>query len=124
MPPYGFGAMMSALGAMAVIVFLVMIAIDSVFLWIGARFAKIEDASFGKAFIATLVGMLLSGILGNIIPVIGGLIGLIAFLWVVKTVFNTNWGKAVIAWLFAIVVAFVLMIIVGIIVGLSLIAAL
>ncbi|MBO8174005.1 MAG: hypothetical protein H0Z18_01965 [Thermococcus sp.] len=122
--PVGPMAMFGALGAMAIVVFLVMIAIDSVFLWLGAKFAKIEDASFGKAFIATLGGFIVSAIVGAIIPYIGGLLGLIAFLWIVKTVFNTDWGKAIIAWLFAIVIAIILMIIIGVIVGLSLLAAL
>lgn len=124
MPPAGPMAMFGALGAMAIVVFLVVIAIDSVFLWLGAKFAKIEDASFGKAFIATLGGLIVSAVIGAIIPVIGGLLGLIAFLWIVKTVFNTDWGKAVIAWLFAIVIAIILMIIIMVVVGLSVMAVL
>ncbi|AIF68618.1 hypothetical protein PAP_00875 [Palaeococcus pacificus DY20341] len=122
MPPEPFG-MFAAFGAMAIVMFLVMIAVDAVFLWLGARFAKIEDATFGKAFIATLGGLIISAILGSIIPIIGGILGLAAYLWIVKTVFNTDWGKAVIAWLFAIVIAIVLMVIIGIIVGISVMAA-
>ncbi|ADT84735.1 hypothetical protein [Thermococcus barophilus] len=124
MAPVGPMAVFGALGAMAVVMFLVIIAVDSVFLWLGAKFAKIEDASFGKAFIATLGGLIVSAILGSIVPVIGGLLGLIAFLWIVKTVFNTDWGKAVIAWLFAIVIAIILMVIIMIVVGLSVMAVL
>lgn len=111
-----------ALGAMAIFMFLIMIVVDTVFLWFGAKFARIEDATFGKAFIAALGGLIISAILGRLIPVIGGLLGLIAFLWVVKTVFNTDWGKAVIAWLFAIVIAIVVVVIVMVAVGISMMA--
>ena len=113
----GAMGMFGAFGAMAVVMFLIMIAVDAVFLWFGAKFAKIEDATFGKAFIAAL-----AAILGRLIPFIGGLIGLIAFLWIIKTVFNTDWGKAVITWLFAIVIAIVIAIIMAVAVGISMMA--
>ncbi|WP_456450044.1 hypothetical protein [Palaeococcus sp. (in: euryarchaeotes)] len=110
----GAMGMFGAFGAMAVVMFLIMIAVDAVFLWFGAKFAKIEDATFGKAFIAAL-----AAILGRLIPFIGGLI---AFLWIIKTVFNTDWGKAVITWLFAIVIAIVIAIIMAVAVGISMMA--
>ena len=118
----GAMGMFGAFGAMAVVMFLIMIAVDAVFLWFGAKFAKIEDATFGKAFIAALGGLIISTILGRLIPFIGGLIGLIAFLWIIKTVFNTDWGKAVITWLFAIVIAIVIAIIMAVAVGISMMA--
>ena len=114
--------MMPPAGLMTILIFLIAMIIDSVFLWLGAKFAKIEDASFGKAFIAALGGLIVSAVIGAIIPHIGRLLGLIAFLWIVKTVFNTDWSKAIIAWLFAIVIAIVLMIIIMIVVSPSIMA--
>ena len=114
--------MMPPTGLMAILIFLIAVVIDSVFLWLGAKFAKIEDASFGKAFIAALGGLIVSAVIGATIPHIGRLLGLIAFLWIVKTVFNTDWGKAIIAWLFAIVIAILLMIVIMIVVSPSIMA--
>jgi len=102
-------------------IFPIPVTIDAVFLWLGAKLAKIENATFEKAFIATLGGLILSVILGILIHVIGWLIGLIAFLWIVRTVFNTDWAKAIIAWLPAVIVAIAIMVILGVAVAIYII---
>ncbi len=106
-----------ALGFVAAIgVFLLSIFIGAFFIWIGAKLARVEKGTFGRAFIAAitasvaswLVAWLFSFISGPWWSLIGGLIGLIVVLWVFKSMFDTTWGKAFLIWIlqvFAILVA-------------------
>ncbi|NJE08294.1 hypothetical protein E3E31_07125 [Thermococcus sp. M39] len=118
----GLGPLIGAIGfGMFVVMFIIGLAVAAVFLYIGAKFASIEDASFGKAIIAVVAGGILSLIL-SMIPVLGWILGSIAYIWIIKTVFNTDWVKAVIAWLISIIAGVVVMVILMAIVGISLLA--
>ncbi|WP_048149961.1 hypothetical protein [Palaeococcus ferrophilus] len=118
-----------ALGGMAIVAMLVALVIAGFFLYIGAKWAGIENATLGKAMIAVLGGGILSAIITGIfafIPVlrlIGWIVGIVVYIWVIKAVFNTDWGKAAIAWLLTIIVEFVVMIILGVLIGVSMMTA-
>lgn len=74
-----------------------LVVIDSIFLWIGTKIARIDKASFGKAILAVIIMMVLSAILGSALgPLgfIGILLSFLVTLWVVKTWYDTSWGKA------------------------------
>ena len=98
----------AAMGFMAVIVILIALVIAGVFLMLGAKFAGIEGANLGKSMIAVIGGGILA-LLTGWIPVIGWVLGIVAYIWAIKTVFDTDWGKAAIAWLMTIVVEIIVM---------------
>ncbi len=98
----------AAMGFMAVIVILIALVIAGVFLMLGAKFAGIEGANLGKSMIAVVGGGILA-LLTGWIPVIGWVLGIVAYIWAIKTVFDTDWGKAAIAWLMTIVVEIIVM---------------
>jgi hypothetical protein len=101
--------MVSTLAGLGVglIAFLVLaLLISAFFLWIGAKLAGIRGASFGKAVLAALVSVVALAILEivlSLIPRIGGtlglLLGILVSIYVIKAVFDTGWGKAILAWI-------------------------
>jgi len=87
---------------------LIALVIAGAFLMLGAKFAGIEGANLGKSMIAVIGGGILA-LLTGWIPVIGWVLGIVAYIWAIKTVFDTDWGKAAIAWLMTIVVEIIVM---------------
>jgi len=108
----------AAMGFMALLVVLIALIIAGFFLMLGAKFAGIEDATLGKSMIAVVGGGILALLIGWI-PAIGWILGIIAYIWVIKTVFNTDWGKAAIAWLMTIVVEIIVMFAFVVLLGIS-----
>lgn len=78
-----------------------------------------EKRGFGKAIIVLLVGSFVAILLG-VIPVVGGLLGLIGFWFIIKTIYHVGWIKSILAWLMSIVVAFLVALILLFLLGLSL----
>ncbi|RZN50010.1 hypothetical protein EF808_01585 [archaeon] len=118
------GLGLAALLAAVVIFFVVM----AFFIWIGAKFAAIKNASFGNAFVSAIGITILTIVLGAVLALLnitsGGLVGtlisILVTVWVIKSVFDTNWGRAFIAWIFSIIGAFVVGIIIVVVLGASL----
>lgn len=110
----------AALGFVGIIGFIALVAIDSIFLWIGTKIARIDKASFGKAILAVIIMMVLSVILGSALGPLGFIGILLSFfvtLWVVKTWYDTSWGKAFLALIIAFVAFIVLSIALLIVLG-------
>lgn len=91
---------------LALPVLLVVVAIVAVFLAIGAKVAGIDGRSYGKAFMATGIDVVISWILAAGLGLIGLGNGLIAFvvglavnLYIIKSIYTTGWGRAFVAWL-------------------------
>ena len=85
--------------------FILILLVSSFFLWLGAKIAGIEDASYAKAIAATFINMIVSAILSSVY-VIGWILALVATIAIIKWIFNTDWGKAIIAWIISLVAAF------------------
>jgi hypothetical protein len=100
---------------------IVTVIVGTIFIHIGAKLAKISNATIMKAFEVALIGAILSMILGFIIP-LGGLIGFILVIAVIKYIYDTSWGKAIVAWILFIIVIIVVIVILGVIAGAALIA--
>ena len=93
------------------------VLLSAFFIWIGAKMAFIPKASFGRAIMAAIAcGMgsfLLSGVLlflPPIGPILGQVIGIMLSLFIIKAIFETSFGKALLAWIFqifAVIIAFV-----------------
>ncbi|ACS33809.1 hypothetical protein [Thermococcus gammatolerans] len=109
---------LGAIGVLGIIVFLIALFVAGLFLYFGAKIVGIEDATIGKSMIAVLGGGILEAIL-SIVPVIGWLLGIIGYIWVIKAVFNTTWLKAFLAWIMTIVVVIITAFVLGAIIGLS-----
>jgi len=102
-------------------------AFQAIFIWFGAKVAGIKDASFGKAFwtaIATTILLILVNAIFMFLNIAsGGLIGLLlsvlVMIWVIKSIFNTGWGKAIVAWIMSIIGVVIATVIVAAVLGLS-----
>lgn len=107
----GLGVLaIGAIGALGILAVLVALFIAGFVLYLGAKLVGIENATIGKAIIAVVGGGILAGILG-IIPILGWILGIIAYIWVIKVVFDTSWIRAFLAWIMSFVVALVIIII-------------
>lgn len=98
-----FTAISTAVLGIAVLAML----IATFFMWIGAKMAGVEKATFGRSFIAALGSAFLTWILSLALsffppvgPPIGFLIGLILVIFVIKGAYDTNFGKALLVWVF------------------------
>jgi len=101
-------ALAGALGA-ALGLLVLWVLFSAFFIWIGAKMAFIPKASFGRAVMTAIAcGMgsfFLSGILlflPGIGPLLGQIIGIVLSLFIIKAMFDTSFGKALLAWMFQI----------------------
>ncbi len=81
--------------------------IATFFMWLGAKMAGVQKATFGRSFIAAMGSAFLTWILSlslsffpPIGPPIGFLIGLILVIFVIMGAYDTHFGKALLVWLF------------------------
>lgn len=100
----GTAALLTGYGLLILVVAFVVAAF---FLWVGAKIAQIANATFVKALLATFLG-LVAGIVLGFVPAIGWLLGIIAYIVIIKYVFATDWVKAIIAWAVSFVITVIL----------------
>ncbi len=100
----GTAALLTGYG---ILILVVIFVVASFFLWIGAKIAQIANATFVKALLATFLGFV-AGIILGLVPAIGWLLGIIAYVVIIKYVFATDWVKAIIAWAVSFVITVVL----------------
>jgi hypothetical protein len=102
----------------------VWIILAGLFMYIGANVAKVPHRSFGKAVAAAL----LAGFGGNMVgglflivpvigPLLGGLINIIVQIFIIKAIFETETGKAILTWIFSLVAQIIVAVIASIIFG-------
>ncbi|MCC7572273.1 MAG: hypothetical protein KO464_02665 [Candidatus Methanofastidiosum sp.] len=105
----------------SIVGFIFLLLIGAIFIWLGTKLAGIEKASYGKAIICALVLSIASSILGVLLnslkasmgffgSLLAPLISLLATLWVIKSIYDTSWGKAFVAWILVFVVIAILII--------------
>ncbi len=115
-----FGLVFTGLAALliGVVVFFI---IQAVFLWIGAKLARIKKASFGRAFTAAIALTIATFVL-NIVLIwasvatggtIGAVLSIIVAIWIIKSVFDTGWAQAAVAWILSIIGAVVAVALIG-----------
>ncbi len=115
------------IGALIIVFLIVGFFIASAFTLLAAKIVKVENATFGRAMLATFLGSLAGGaasfVLGLIfgpLLVVGAVLSAIgAYLvnsLVVKAIFRTSYGKALLVTLLAGVLAAAVAIVVGLIV--------
>jgi hypothetical protein len=94
-----------------VLFLLVGVMVAGLFMWLGAKIAGVRRASFGRAVVAALASWVVTGLcygLAPLLPIIGlGLATVGAILLsvvVIKAAFDTSFGKALLVWVFNLVV--------------------
>ena len=115
--------MMALIGVGAFLgVLLLGVLIGGFFVWLGAKMARVERGTFGRAILAALAATVASGLVswlfslfgdGLFLSVIGALVGLVVVLWVFKSIFDTSWGKAFLIWLFQVIAIVITLVIAG-----------
>ncbi|NJE02703.1 hypothetical protein [Thermococcus sp. MV11] len=105
---YGPGHLV-AIGTAGIFAFLFSLFIAAIFLSLAGKLIGIEKASIGRAMIAILGGGIVGGIVAvvtaAIFPPLAPLLAFLANMWVIKTVFDTGWLKAFLAWLLSFIIA-------------------
>ncbi|MFQ6087519.1 MAG: hypothetical protein ACE5K0_01275 [Candidatus Methanofastidiosia archaeon] len=98
------------LGITAILVLIVLLfIIGAFFIWIGAKLAGVRDATFGKALICAVALALIGPIFNLLLSFIGiggfigFILGLLVTLYIIKSIFDTSWGKAFVVWILSIV---------------------
>lgn len=105
-------SLFAAFGVGIIFVFVFMVIISGLFMWFAAKIARVEKATFGRAMFAAIASSFVEVLIAfvfNAVPVLGNLIGfiigLIVAILVIKAVFHTSFGKALLVWIFNILAA-------------------
>jgi hypothetical protein len=78
---------------------------------LGAKIAKIDDRSFGKAFLAVILIFILGGIITSILSFISpflGLLGLIVPVLFIQWVYSSSFGEALVTYIMSLIFTIVL----------------
>ena len=104
----------ASFGIGIVFAFILMVIVGGLLMWVAAKIAKVEKSSFGRAMAAAVAASFVEifvAFLFNLVPVFGNLfgfiLGLVITIFVIKVVFGTSFGKALLVWIFNLVAAFV-----------------
>ena len=99
---------METLGAVMVVFLSVVFfaaVIAGFFMWVGAKLSAVPGATFGKAVVAGALAAIVTCIarlVFSILPLVGGVLGSIAGLLcailVIKVIFETSTGRAIVVW--------------------------
>lgn len=99
----------------SIITFVVSLLIGGIGIYVGAKVvADVEDYSY--ALVTALIGGILWGIVEFFVPLIGGLVAFLAYLWIVNRRYPGGWIDALlitlVAWL-AVVITLVILSTIG-----------
>ena len=91
-------------------------------LYLAGRAVSGKEATFGEALLIALVGPILFGIAAAIAttlfgPVIGIILAILVWLWVIKSIFGVGWGAAFAIAVLAIITFLVVLVLVGFLLG-------
>ena len=104
---------MGTLGTLATAyigIILIAALLSTFFMWLGAKVSNVKKATFWRSLLAAIGSAIISGLISwlfagftGIGAVIGFLIGLGLALLVIKAAYETDYGKALLVWLFHLV---------------------
>lgn len=110
--------MMAGLGiGLMLVMALVGIVVGAFLLWLSAKIFKLSDTSFMTPLIIAAIAVAV-GVVLNLIPFvnyIGWLVVIVLTVWLIKTKYNVDWGKAILVWLVYAVLSFAVMAIIGLV---------
>ena len=102
----------------SLIQFFITFVIGAVLLHLATGILDFKKRGFTTAVGTVLVGSIFSFFL-TFIPLVGWLLGLIGFWYIIKKFYDVGWLKAVIAWIMSIVVAFIIGVVIIFLMGIS-----
>jgi hypothetical protein len=98
--------------------------VGGIFMWIGANLAGVRRATFGRSIIAAVLATLVTWVITVIFSylpfygnAIGYFLGIVFSIFVIQGVFGIRFVKGLLVWLFYIVAQFVAMLLVGLVLG-------
>ncbi len=117
MPAFGVGGV-----AWAPVVALATFVANVIALWLSQRFVLPTEKEKGLLSVAllSLIGAVLNLVLIRFIPLIGFLVAIVVWIWLIKVWFDIGWGHAILIAIVAFVLGIILSAIVGLILGISL----
>ena len=89
-----------------------------ILLHVATSILDFKKRSFGKAGGVLIAGSVVAFLLA-FIPYIGRILGLVGFWYFIKSFYDVSWGKAILAWIMSIVVAFIIALIILLIFDIS-----
>lgn len=120
---------MNGLFALGIVVLILLIILLLIFialpLYITARLLD-EDEGLGKALGVTILLIISFVICLVVIPwsLVGLIVAIIVNLFIIKAVYETDWGKAFVMWIVTIIMALLIFVVIPLLVGLGLYIAL
>ena len=101
--------------AVLLLVIILMLIFIALPLYITARILD-EDEGFPKALLTTILLLVSFSVCVYFLPIcLGFLIAIIVNLLIIKAVYETSWGKALVMWIVSIVMAVVIIIVVALV---------
>jgi hypothetical protein len=102
----------------SIIQFFITLIVGAVLLHLATGVLAFKKRSLKKAVGTVLTGDILAFFLG-FIPLIGQILGLFGFWFIIKKMYEVGWIKAIIAWIMSIFVAFIITAIILFLLGIS-----
>ena len=100
------------------VLYLIYLLLGGFFIYIGAKWAKIKNVTYVKSFLCVIVSIFVQWVFRFYYPgKVSTIIGVIATLFLIEAIFETSFGKAVLAWILTIVAELIGVIIVFLIFG-------
>jgi hypothetical protein len=103
---------------------IISLLIGALVVYFAAKLSGVKDATFGKAIticLASIVVEILIALVFSVLPVLGTiagfLIGLFLTLLIIKSVYNTGWGRALVVWIMQWVVLVIAGLIIAVLAG-------
>ncbi len=103
------------------VVYFILIVISSIPLWLASKMLGLKKSGFINAVVATVAGGIVTVVIYAFILSITGswilsiILGFIAYLWVIKNVYDISWGKAALLYIVSIITVIVLAAIIALI---------
>ena len=120
---FGVLAGLALAALLAVLVgFLIGLVIIGGVIYVAGRMVVGERARLGSAVTIAFLGVVLGGLIGIILPVIGWIIALVVWIYLIKRFFSCGWPAAFGVGLLAVIIWVVIWIVLAAIVGIGLLA--
>ena len=93
------------------------IILSSLPLWFASKLLGLRKSGLIHAMAATIIGGLLASVVSAIVvfivplPLLGIVLGFLSYLWVIRQVYDVEWGKAIMLWLVSVITAAILILV-------------
>ena len=100
------------------VLYLIYLLLGGFFMYMGAKWAKIKNVTYIKSFLCVIISIFAQWVFRLYYPGrVGTIIGVIATLFLIEAIFETSFGKALLAWILTIVAEIIGVVVVFLIFG-------